>query len=219
MVRSRPSVQSRLSAPELNPKGIRVIINCMTTREYMFVSAIVLVGLVPAFFTYRYLQNHSSVLSSLECGVTQIEQSPQMALGVVAAAVNDSTNAIVEVYQSRPQKETTGLCKNSYYMSFALIIYANSKFSLMKNCESSRDSLFTWYGMASTTWTTSTATSTNWKNDQTRGFSVIGDVKGTYEKPINIIFSHQSDDMNNIKVLQTELKEISTTTVFARVSV
>jgi len=178
-------------------------------REYILVFAVILIGLIPSFFTYHYLNKYSWILTSFEGGTTQALQVQQPALSA-AVAMNNSSNAITDVYQSRPQKETTGLCTHSYYMSFTLALAANGKFSLMKRCESARDPSFTWYGVASTTWTTLAGEGTI----ETRGFSITSDEHGTYEKPIYMMLSRQGDD---IKVFQTELREIATTTAFARV--
>jgi hypothetical protein len=177
----------------------------MTTREHLSVFGIVLIGLVPSYFTFHYLSENPSILG----GGSIFEQSASGAISATAVTAF-TQNPKIETYQSRPQKETTGLCTHSYYMSFALVFSANGTFTLVKSCESARDAVFAWFGVASTTWDVSTDT----RESQTRKISITGDSKGTYESPLQLEISREG---TAVRVLQTELSEIATTTVFVRV--
>lgn len=180
----------------------------MTRREYTLVFTVALIGLIPSFFAYHYLRNSSSFLVS-SGGVAQVEQASQATL-TAAAALSASRNAITEIYQSRPQKETMKLCKNSNYTSFTLALTTKGEFSLVKRCESVRDASFTWYGMASTTWSAPVGKGA----EQIRALSITGDDKETYQNPLHLILLRKGDE---VSVFQTELNEIATTTVFAQI--
>lgn len=184
----------------------------MTAREYLLVLAAALIGAIPAYFTFQYLNTHPSVLASLNGSDADAELLSH-AQSTASVLLSSSRKAVAETYQARPQKETTGHCTHSYYFSYVLTLATNGRFSLLKSCESARDSALTWFGVASTTWA-ATFTSGTSSPRETRSLSITGDSHGPYDTPIELRLGR---DGEVVSIVQSDLGELATTTLFIRV--
>ncbi len=176
----------------------------MTYKEYALVMLVITLGLIPGFLAYRYLSTNTAVFAFLEERIGGVSQS-----GLVPIVFSDrkpvqeTGDAFNAVYYSGPQKESDGLCVNSYYMSFALAFSKDDTFSLTKQCESVRDNSMSWYGVASTTDNLS---------EKTRVLHILGDEAGPYAEPLQITLALTGEEL---VVEETTLTEIGTTTTFA----
>jgi hypothetical protein len=181
----------------------------MTTKEYLLVISVTLIGLIPSYFVYEYAHSDPTAVKILTGGGSEARELSQATLASVIATQHSRT--IAEVYQSQPQKETAQLCKNSYYMSFALTLRSNGEFSLIKRCESARDSLGTWFGVASSSWVAMPESD----DSQTRQLLITKDAQGASLPPLTILLVRHGSE---VRVLESSLDEMGTTTNFTLIS-
>ncbi len=165
----------------------------MSNSQKIMVVGTIIIGLIPGFLIYQFFTSHPNILNLGEKENFNLPPNTSDELLV-------NRNLISKIYLSAPKKEDDILCSHSNYSSLILVLKKNGEFNLSKKCESNKDNMISWSGLASSTITTIE------NSDNTENLKLI--VTNTGDSQY-LVFNRKDDELI---LIETNIKGLATST-------